>query len=112
MGTDALAEPEDAEAREHRADDRGIQRGNAPRAEGDDNECHLGPLEKSGLVRDDHADPVPFGPTAALCPELGDLAPVDLLLVVQRDDACDPKDRLAQPAQAEEEKQCADEAKQ
>ena len=102
----------DDDARRDRAPDRGGHGGDTLRAERDDDEGDLGALEEHRFVRDDHPDPVPFGLRQTLRPELGDLAPVDLLLIVQRDDPREAQDRLAEPTQSEEEEQRPDDAEQ
>src|SRR6266545_3610085 len=103
LRANTLAEPEDAEARQHRAD------------------AELHPVLRDGGERmaedgrerdDDRADPVPFGLLQPLGPELGDLSAIDLILVVQGDDAREAQHRLAQPAQPKEQEQRAHEAEE
>src|SRR6266850_4057118 len=101
---------DDDHPRRDRAPDGGVERGHSLRAERDDDERDLDALEEYGLVRDECAHPVPSGPLETLRAKLGDLPAIDLLLVVQRDDAREPQHRLAQPAKPEEQEQRPDEA--
>src|SRR6266542_4607451 len=106
------AQRDDDHAGRDRARDRRRQRRPSGRSEGDDDERDLGALEQHGLVGDRGADPVPFRLAQALRPELSELALVDELFVVQRDDAGEPEDRLAQPAHAEQQQERPDDALQ
>src|SRR5437879_13163828 len=141
LRAEAFAEPEDAEAREDRADaelqpvlrhhregpakrdrerdhdeagyrcadDRRRERGPAARAERDDDEGDLGPLEKHRLVRDERADAVERAWVRSLGPERRDLPLIDQLFIVQRDDPREPQDGLPEPPQSKEEQQGPDE---
>ncbi len=72
-------------------------------------ERKLTPLNESVL----EAVPVEPCPLAARClPRLGELSGEDRVLVVQRLEAARPQDGLAQPLQAEDEQQRADEQAQ
>src|SRR5256886_334365 len=93
-----------------RANGCGGERGPAGRTERDHDERDLGPLEQDGLVCHKETDPIELLPLETLRAELGHLALVDQLLVVDRDDAGETKDRLAEPAQTEEQQECADDA--
>src|SRR2546425_2427692 len=103
------AERDHEKAGYRRADDRRRERRAAARAERDDDEGDLGPLEKYRLVRDERADAVERARARPLGPERRDLPSIDQLFIVERDDPSEPQDGLPEPPQAKEEQQGTDE---